>query len=178
MWGCRLPWDEAQNAIGVDFRPPPESVALPPLPEPATVGTTLLAAGKPILRIAHPLAHEILPPELHVPLPQRDYCWVWVAYEHGEAKAVVYASDFHGIVMLSALRAMPGVRPVVILRLLRALARTCHWRGYHQFMTFLSTETPAELKLLRIVQKFSHASFAPAAGAWAVADIPRKGGWL
>jgi hypothetical protein len=132
---------------------------------------------RPTLWVGHPKPEEVLPPELTIALPKRDHRWVWIAYVGGDAKAVIYAADFHGIVFLSAVRSMPQTPASVILKLFREIARSCRRRGFTHFLVFLGTGTAAELKLLRIMQRMSDTKFEAASGVWASAGIPSAKGW-
>lgn len=144
---------------------------------PSDASKSRLAPKRPTLWIGHPQPEEVLLPELTIALPKRNHHWVWVAYVDGEAKAVIYAADFHGIVFLSAVRAMPQTPPSVLMRLLRETARSCRRRGHTHFMTFLGSQSLPELKMLKIMQRMKAAKFEAASGVWCSAAIPREKGW-
>lgn len=139
--------------------------------------TGLLEPPRPTLWIGHPQPEEILPPGLTIALPKRDHRWVWIAYADGQPQAVIYAADFHGIVFLSAVRAMPQTPTSVVLKLFREIARSCRRRGFTHFMSFFGTGTLAELKLLKIVQHMQETKFEAATGVWLSARIPSQKGW-
>lgn len=147
---------------------------------PAKAPESLQRARKAILWVGHPQPSEVLPPPLHIPLPQPNRRWIWVAYEGREQRpaAALYAADFHGIVYLTALRAVEGLKPWIVTRLLREAARSCCRRGHTHFLVFLGTGTVAELKLLRLVRRLKDTTFSPAAGVFCSALIPAEKGWF
>lgn len=144
-------------------------------PSDASKGSQTLP--RPTLWIGHPQPEEILPSALSITLPKRDHRWVWIAYTDGQPQAAIYAADFHGIVFLSAVRALPQTPSSIILKLFREIARSCRRRGFTHFLVFLGTGTAAELKLLRIVQRMAETKFEAASGVWASARIPSAKGW-
>lgn len=129
-----------------------------------------------LIWIGHPRSDEILPEALRIPLPKMNHHWVWVAYQNEQPVAAIYAADFHGMVFLNALKAMPGVQAGIVTRLFREIARSCLRRGYTHFMSFFQTNKPSELKMMRIMKNLG-AGFIPATGAWGVAYIPKHKGW-
>jgi hypothetical protein len=129
-----------------------------------------------LLWIGHPREDEILPKELRIDLPKRNSHWTWVAYDNEQPVAALYAADFHGMVFLNALKAIPGVQAGIVIRLLREVARCCLRRGFTQFLSYFQTDKPSELKMMRIMKNLG-AGFRASSGAWGLAYIPQHKGW-
>jgi len=100
--------------------------------------------------------------------------WQWVAVHDGRVVAQLLAAHAHQLLLILRLTALPDAPPGTVLRLLRGVMREAKARGLVAYLTFLSDQTGAEVKLMRIIQRHD-GYFQPFTGVVAAGRVEVDG---
>lgn len=110
------------------------------------------------LEVRHPYLGEV-PAELmkgfqvwHI-----DPKWQWVAVHNGRVVAQLLSAPVHGMLYLMRLTALPEAPKTWAVKLFRQMLREGRELGMIGYMVMLEDSTPAQLQLMRIVQR--HAGY-------------------
>jgi hypothetical protein len=79
--------------------------------------------------------------------------WQWVLIVDGSVKAQMLCANAHGILLILRLIAFPDAPHGWLAAMLRHVMAEARQAGCIGFITFLSDRNPAEVKLMRIVQR-------------------------
>jgi hypothetical protein len=82
-----------------------------------------------------------------------DQQWQWVAVVDGRIVGQLLGANMHGLLFILRLTMLADAPPSCLLCLLRQAFRDAEAQGCMAYMTFLSDQQPAEVKLMRIVQR-------------------------
>lgn len=99
--------------------------------------------------------------------------WQWVLEIGGKVEAQMLCANAHGMLIIMRLTAFEGLPPGWLVKFLRGVLRDAKASGVLGYVTFLSDQNPAELKLMRIVQR-SGGMLMPQSGAWAFGKVETR----
>lgn len=83
--------------------------------------------------------------------------WQWVAVHNGRVVAQLLTAPMHGVLYLMRLTALPEAPKMWAVKLFRQMLREGRELGMIGYMVMLEDSTPAQLQLMRIVQR--HAGY-------------------
>jgi hypothetical protein len=106
--------------------------------------------------IRHPYVNEV-PADLMRGLEafRIDPEWQWVLIVDGHVKAQMLCANAHGILLILRLTSFPDAPHGWLIGMLRHIGAEARQAGCIGFISFLSDQNPAEVKLMRVVQRMS-----------------------
>lgn len=106
-----------------------------------------------------------------VDLLELDPEWVWIAEQRGEPVGFLVGGNLHGLLVLMRIIVSPESDcPTIPLLLLRRALRVAKQRGCVGWITILSDESVAEVKLMRIAMRHNDL-LIPHRGVWAMGRL-------
>jgi hypothetical protein len=99
--------------------------------------------------------------------------WQWVVVQDGRVVAHLLAANAHGLLFILRLTAFPEAPRGWLVRMLRQVLRDAKTQGCLGYVTFLSDQSPREVKLMRVVEK-AGGMLMPQSGAWAFGSIETR----
>lgn len=124
------------------------------------------------LEVRHPYVGEEVPAELMRGFTawKIDREWQWVAIHEGRVVAQLLTAPMHGTLYLMRLSALPDAPKTWAVRLFRQMLREGRERGLLGYLVLLTDSTPAERRMMRIVQR--HAGYLePVSGVLAAGRL-------
>lgn len=124
------------------------------------------------ISVRHPYGGEVVPAELIQGFEayKIDPDWQWILVVDGMVKAQMLCANAHGILMILRLTAQSDAPYGWAVKLFRQVMKDAKFAGCIGFMTFLADQNPAEVQLMRIVQRLD-GYLLPQSGAWAAASV-------
>ena len=107
-----------------------------------------------VVRLRDPL--DLVPEKLmegNLEALKLDYNWQWVVEHEGEIVAQVLCSPCHGLIHILRISSMPEAPHGWAVVALRRVLSDAKARGMIGFMTLLADKQPAEVKLMKIIQR-------------------------